>query len=168
MGFQQSSSDACIYSAKEGELFIIAVYVDDIVLAGRSAEWMTEIKNMLSRRFDVKDMGSLHYFLGGIKMVVKTNTRNQWVTSRIHYYLWRQPVCDVNCKESTTIPWSYKHIGIKHHYTWDLINSGEIRLEYCRTEDMVADMLTKAISQVRLNRLKQVCGMRVLRLSEEC
>ena len=62
-----------------------------------------------------------------------------------------------------------KHIGIKYHYTRDLINSGEIRLEYCPTEDMVADMLTKAVSQDRLNRLKQMCGMSILPSSEkEC
>ena len=61
-----------------------------------------------------------------------------------------------------------KHIGIKYHYTRDLINSGEIRLEYCPTEDMVADMLTKAVSQDRLNRLKQICGMSILPSSEEC
>lgn len=62
-----------------------------------------------------------------------------------------------------------KHIGIKYHYTRDLINSGEIRLEYCPTEDMVADMLTKAVSQDQLNRLKQMCGMSILPSSEkEC
>ncbi len=35
MGFTQTSSDPCLYTAAEGETFIIAVYVDDIVLAGR-------------------------------------------------------------------------------------------------------------------------------------
>ena len=46
-----------------------------------------------------------------------------------------------------------QNTGIKYHYTRDLINSGEIRLEYCPTEDMVADKLTKVVSQDRLNRL---------------
>ena len=78
MGFQQSSSDACIYTAKEGEMFIIAVYVDDIMLAGRSAERMTEIKNMLSRRFNVKDMGPLHYFLG-VKVEQNEKNGSIWV-----------------------------------------------------------------------------------------
>ena len=31
MGFEQTSSDPCLYVSSEGELFIIAVYVDDII-----------------------------------------------------------------------------------------------------------------------------------------
>ena len=34
MGFVQAKGDPCLYLASEGEMFIIAVYVDDIVLAG--------------------------------------------------------------------------------------------------------------------------------------
>ena len=34
MGFVQAKGDPCLYMASEGEMFIIAVYVDDIVLAG--------------------------------------------------------------------------------------------------------------------------------------
>lgn len=64
MGFTQTNSDPCLYVPSEGEMFIIAVYVDDILLAGKSDERMIEVKRALSERFDVKDMGELHYFLG--------------------------------------------------------------------------------------------------------
>ena len=46
------------------QMFIIAVYVDDILLARKSDERMTEVKRALSERFDVKDLGERHYFLG--------------------------------------------------------------------------------------------------------
>ena len=60
MGFTQTTSDPCLYIVTEGEMFVIVVYVDDILLAGKSNE-----------RFDIKDMGELHYFLGvRIKMEV--------------------------------------------------------------------------------------------------
>ena len=36
MGFVQAKGDPCIYMASEGEMFMIAVYVNDIVLAGKS------------------------------------------------------------------------------------------------------------------------------------
>ena len=36
MGFVQASSDPCLYINSEGELFVIAVYVDDMVLATKS------------------------------------------------------------------------------------------------------------------------------------
>ena len=35
MGFEQSSSDPCIYTLSEGATFIIGVYVGDIILAGK-------------------------------------------------------------------------------------------------------------------------------------
>ena len=38
MGFIQTNSDPCLYTSSEGELFIIAVYVDDILLATKSSE----------------------------------------------------------------------------------------------------------------------------------
>ena len=64
MGFKQAAGDPCIYMASEGEMFLIAVYVDDILLAGRSDERLTTVKQALSRKFQVKDMGKLHHFLG--------------------------------------------------------------------------------------------------------
>ena len=36
LGFVQSVSDPCIYVASEGEMFMIAVHVDDLVLATKS------------------------------------------------------------------------------------------------------------------------------------
>ena len=65
MGFKQANSDTCIYTAfAEGEMFIIAVYVDDIILAGKSDKKLKEVKDKLAKYFEVKDMGQLHYFLG--------------------------------------------------------------------------------------------------------
>ena len=64
MGFAQSTSDPYVYMSTEGEMFVIAVYVDDIVLAGKTDERIAEVKKPLSERFKVKDMGNLHYFLG--------------------------------------------------------------------------------------------------------
>ena len=64
MGFVQTSSDPCLYVSSEGELFIIAVYVDDILLAGKSDKRTKEVKRALSAQFEVKDLGDLHYLLG--------------------------------------------------------------------------------------------------------
>ena len=43
MGFVQSANDPCIYTASEGETFLIGVYVDDIVISGESSERITEV-----------------------------------------------------------------------------------------------------------------------------
>ena len=60
MVFVQSTSDPCIYVDAGGDL-CIGVYVDDI---GRNEERIKEVKDVLSAKFDIKDMGKLHHFLG--------------------------------------------------------------------------------------------------------
>ena len=66
MGFKQTSGDPCLYVHfdSEGETFLVAVYVDDIVLGGRSEAKINAVKEELSHRFEMKDLGPLHYFLG--------------------------------------------------------------------------------------------------------
>ena len=53
MGFEQSSSDPCIYTLSGGATFIIGVYVDDIILARKDRKQMEEIKRMLTKTFDI-------------------------------------------------------------------------------------------------------------------
>ena len=64
MGYVQSTSDPCIYTSSEGDVSIIEVYVDDFVIAAKTTEKIEEIKTALSQKFEVKDLGELHYFLG--------------------------------------------------------------------------------------------------------
>ena len=78
MGFAQTTSDPCLYVSTEGEMFVIAVYVDDIVLAGKSNRKMSEVKNALASKFDVKDMGKLHYFLG-VKVIQDQEGEKIWI-----------------------------------------------------------------------------------------
>ena len=74
MGFSQSQSDPCIYYKDTGdEVFYMGVYVDDIILAGKSESKMKQVKTDLSRKFDTKDLGKLSYFLG---MKIEQNELN--------------------------------------------------------------------------------------------
>ncbi len=40
-----------------------------------------------------------------------------------------------------------KHIDIQHHFIREKLESAEIGLKYCPTQDMVADVLTKALAK---------------------
>ena len=64
MGYVQCINDPCIYTSSGGESTIIGVYVDDFVIAGENSERIEQVKTSLSEKFDVKDLGELHYFLG--------------------------------------------------------------------------------------------------------
>lgn len=78
MGFIQTTSDPCLYVSSEGEPFIIAVYVDDILLAGKTDSRIVEVKNALASKFNVKDMGELKYFLG-VKVIQDIAGGNVWI-----------------------------------------------------------------------------------------
>ena len=77
MGFVQSENDPCIYYSNiGGENFYIGVYVDDIILAGKSERKLNEVKADLSRKFDIKDLGELRYFLG---MKIEQRDDSIWI-----------------------------------------------------------------------------------------
>jgi hypothetical protein len=78
MGFNQTKSDPCVYISMTGDPFIIAIYVDDILLASKSNQSMTKIKKEIASKFQVKDLGPLHYFLG-VKLVHNTENQTIWL-----------------------------------------------------------------------------------------
>ena len=73
MKFRQSSYDPCIYVRSEGsEVFIIAIYVDDMIFGGENEATISKVKKIVAEIFDVEDMGKLHHFLG-VKISQKPN-----------------------------------------------------------------------------------------------
>ena len=52
-----------------------------------------------------------------------------------------------------------KHIDIRYHYTREQVGSGSIVLEYCNTNNMAADMLTKSVSRVKHNAFRKQVGV---------
>ncbi len=78
MGFTPSKSDPCVYVSTTDSMFILAVYVDDILLAGESQQKIAQVKSELGSHFQVKDMGELHYFLG-VSVEQNTETGYTWI-----------------------------------------------------------------------------------------
>ena len=52
-----------------------------------------------------------------------------------------------------------KNIDVKHHFVRDKSESGEIILTYCSTNDMIADMLTKALPRTLLEKFLTYMNM---------
>ena len=70
-GFIRSAADPCVYfKTGSGELIIIIIWVDDIVLAATSIECMNKAKELLKGKFKMKDLGQISNFLG-IRFVQK-------------------------------------------------------------------------------------------------
>ena len=78
LGFIQSPSDPCIYTSTKQGLMIIAIYVDDIVIAGKSEKQIASIKSAIAKQFQVKDMGEMHYFLG-VSVKQNLKMKETWI-----------------------------------------------------------------------------------------
>ncbi len=52
-----------------------------------------------------------------------------------------------------------KHIDIRHHFVREQVASETVKLEYCPTHEMVADMLTKRLAQQRFCLLRKKAGL---------
>ena len=64
-GYTKSSSDPCIYIKREGEdIMLIALHVDDLIPASNSKSMLRREKEALQERFEMKDLGEIHYCLG--------------------------------------------------------------------------------------------------------
>lgn len=65
MGFIQSKADYSLFSLQnESTVTIILVYVDDLLICGNSGTSISDLKQLLSRSFNMKDLGPVTYFLG--------------------------------------------------------------------------------------------------------
>ena len=64
-GFQASKCDPSLFFLHQGKLQImILVYVDDIIITGNSAPFITALIKHLNEVFSLKQLGKLDYFLG--------------------------------------------------------------------------------------------------------
>ena len=64
MGFTKSKADSNLYFKVEGERpMILMLYVDDLFLIGED-EIIVDAKRRLATKFEMKDLGMMHYFLG--------------------------------------------------------------------------------------------------------
>ena len=78
MGFKQSKNDPCIYVLHSGgEIFIIAIYIDDIIFTGKTSLRIQKFINAIIEKFDITDMRKLHHVVG-IK-IKYLNSGNIWI-----------------------------------------------------------------------------------------
>ena len=52
-----------------------------------------------------------------------------------------------------------KHIDVLHHFARERVARGEVEFEYCKSADMAADSLTKAVPAGRVVKCRELMGM---------
>ena len=81
-GFKINECDKCVYVKNlENDYVIVCLYVDDMLIIGSNFKMINSTKKMLSKRFDMKDMGVADVILG-MKI---TRTSDGYALSQSHY-----------------------------------------------------------------------------------
>jgi len=60
-----------------------------------------------------------------------------------------------------------KHIAIKYHFIRETETTKEIKLDYCKTEDQIANIFTKAFLRPRFEELRAMLGVTEICIKEE-
>jgi hypothetical protein len=64
-GFQTSNADFSLYVKKTDHgIIVIVICVDDLIITRDSDADIFDLKKLLKQKFEMKDLGELHYFLG--------------------------------------------------------------------------------------------------------
>ena len=65
LGFTASTANSSLFIYKHNNIIAyLLLYVDDIILTSNTLAYLDQLITQLSTVFDLKDLGSLHYFLG--------------------------------------------------------------------------------------------------------
>ena len=84
-GYTPSDADPCIYvKHNQGKIVIIALYVDDTIIASNCNEMLHDAKKMLNEKFDMTDLGEVKSILG---MSVERNRAKGVLTINQSAYL---------------------------------------------------------------------------------
>ena len=86
-GYTQGQTDHTLFvkHTLDGKTTVLIVYVDDIILTGDNSREIEELKRMMAKEFEVKDLGPLRYFLG---MEIARNQKGISVSQRSIYWIY--------------------------------------------------------------------------------
>jgi len=64
--FRKSDNEPTLYVKKRGnsDFLVVCLYVDDIIYMGSCESIVSEFKSCMMSKFEMSDLGMLHYFLG--------------------------------------------------------------------------------------------------------
>jgi hypothetical protein len=87
-GFQPSSADPCLYTkfGSGGELLVIVLYVDDLIIASNSRATVDKFKQAISKESSMKDLRELDWILG---MAIKRDREKKlWKSLKRLILIW--------------------------------------------------------------------------------
>jgi len=106
-GYRQSQGDHTLFikHSQEGNLTLLLVYVDDMIVAGDDGHEKQILKEKLAAQFEMKDLGKLKYFLG---IEVTYSKKGIFISQRKYDIDLLKETGMINCK-TTGVPIEQNH-----------------------------------------------------------
>nr|GEV21404.1 zinc finger, CCHC-type [Tanacetum cinerariifolium] len=174
-GYLLNQADKCVYVKfyASGKGVIICLYVDDMLIFGTHQVQVDLTKEFLSSRFSLKGIGEADVILVSTPLdtyekLVPNNgpTVSQLEYSRVIGCLMYVMTCtrpDIafvvgklsSCDSAATLAKAYsqmyngksRHLGVRHSMIPELITNGVVSIEFMRSQQNLADHLTKGLSR---------------------
>jgi hypothetical protein len=104
LGFTASTLDSSLFIYKnESVIAYLLLYVDDIVLTSNTPTYLDHLITQLNTVFDLKDLGTLHYFLG-LQVSRTPNSLYIKQTKYAHDFLKKHNMLDCKPASSPSCP----------------------------------------------------------------
>lgn len=100
LGFLSSKTDTSLFIFSQGSnITLVLIYVDDTVITSSDSCYISALITLLSKRFVMKDLGTLNYFLG---IEVTSSSSGLFLSEAKYAYELLLKASMVECKPSPT------------------------------------------------------------------
>ena len=151
LGFEHIDADYSLFKNSAG--IIIAVYVDDLLIAGPSMTAISELKAAFTSRFRMSDLGACQFYLG-MEIVRDRRNRTLWLTQRgyLKQVLEKFGCLDLN---PTATPMEAGLDLVKSDQSHEAPKSSIIKFQSAVGSLLYASTITRADLAFAVNRLGQ-------------
>ncbi|CAM8884643.1 unnamed protein product [Rhodiola kirilowii] len=168
----KGTDDLCLFYPRGGELRLEAYTDADYAgckIDRKSTSGMTQYLGPCLISWASKKQSSIALSTAEVEYIAAAACCAQllWIRQQLSDYGVITNCAKILCDNTSAINISKnpvqfsrtKHIEIRYHFLRDSVEKGTIEMEYCRTEEQIADIFTKALHREPYDKLRLELGM---------
>ncbi|CAM8940534.1 unnamed protein product [Rhodiola kirilowii] len=170
--YLKGTDDLCLLYPKGGDLRLMAYTVADYTgykIDRKSTSEMAQFLGPCLISWGSKKQSSIALSTAEAEYIAAAACCAQllWIKQQLSDYGVSVQCSSILCDNTSAINISKnpvkfsrtKHIEIRYHFLRDCVEKGTITMEYCRTEEQIADIFTKALHMEPYEKLRLELGM---------